>query len=342
MATIHDVANTARVSIKTVSRVLNCSPLVSEATRERVANAMAALEFSPSAAARNLRGVPTGLVAVIAEQLTITPDSFEIIKGIQSVCEELGKVLLIGETGGRSDTARRLVADFREHRVEAFLFASLFHRQVSIEPMFGDTPLVLANCFEAVPRYTQVVPDDESGGHAAASLLLEAGHRDIAYLQLIPGMVATKLRLRGFHRAMHEHGVTPTPQWLLHGAELAEGDEFAHLPDALELLFSGEHRPSAIMCGNDKMAMRIIFLLQRRGLSVPEDVSIVGYDDYRLISEAIYPGLTTVSLPYREIGELAARSVMTGRPTPAETVSVPCRPVVRGTVRPLAARRSQA
>lgn len=341
MATIHDVADKARVSIKTVSRVLNGGTQVSEATRERVAKAMAALEFSPSAAARNLRGVPTGLVAVIAEQLTITPDSFEIIKGIQTVCEEMGKVLLIGETGGRPDAVHRLVAGFREHRVEAFLFATLCHRQIVLEPMLGDTPVALANCYESAPRYTQVVPDDEAGGHAAVTILLDAGHRDIAFLQLIPNMVATELRLRGFSRAMRERGVAPVPQWVRHGAEPFEGDEFAHLPDVLDSIFGGARRPTAIMCGNDKMAMRVIFLLQRRAMRVPEDVSVVGYDDYRLISEAIYPGLTTVSLPYREIGELCARSVLTGRATPAETVQVPCRPVMRGTVLPRALSKGQ-
>ena len=334
MATIHDVANKARVSIKTVSRVLNGGTQVSEGTRQRVADAMAALAFSPSAAARNLRGVPTGLVAVIAEQLTITPDSFEIIKGIQSVCEEMGKVLLIGETGGRPDAVQRLVSGFRNHRVEAVLFATLCHQQVSIEPVMGDTPVALANCYEADLRYTQVVPDDEAGGHVAATILLDAGHRDIAFLQLIPGMVATDLRLQGFQRALTERGVAPVPEWVLHGAEPVEGDEFAHLPDALDRLFGAARRPTAILCGNDKMAMRVMFLLQRRGLRVPEDVSLVGYDDYRLISEALYPGLTTVSLPYREIGELSARSVLMAQPAEAATVRVQCRPVLRGTVLP--------
>ena len=117
MATIHDVAEKAGVSIKTVSRVLNGGTEVSEKTRTRIEKAMQALEFTPSAAARMLRGKPTGLVAVIAEQLTTSPDSSEIIKGIHHVCEQLGKVLLIGETGGRADVADRLVADMRERRV---------------------------------------------------------------------------------------------------------------------------------------------------------------------------------------------------------------------------------
>ena len=331
MATIHDVAEAAGVSIKTVSRVLNGGTEVTEKTRARIEQAMRTLEFTPSAAARMLRGRPTGLVAVIAEKLTTTPDSSEIIKGIQTVCEQLGKVLLIGETGGHADVADRLVADMRERRVEAILYATPFHREVSLQSLLGGTPTALANCFEAPGRYAQVVPDDEGGGYAAAQIVLQAGHRRIAFLQLIPGMVATKLRLRGFHKAMREHGVTPDPQWLIHGAEAGEADEFSHLADAVERLFASRQPPTAILCGNDKMAMRVIFILQRRGLRVPADVSIVGFDDFRLISEALDPGLTTVALPYREIGELSGRLVLEGAADPA-TIRVPCVPVLRGTV----------
>lgn len=332
MATIHDVAEKAGVSIKTVSRVLNGATEVSEKTRMRIEQAMRSLEFTPSAAARMLRGRPTGLVAVIAERLTTTPDSSEIIKGIQLVCEQLGKVLLIGETGGHAVIANRLVADMRERRVEAILFATPFHRQVALEQLLGGTRTVLANCFEVPGRYTQVIPDDEGGGYAAAQIVLQAGHRKIAFLQLIPDMVATVLRLRGFHRAMQEHGVTANAKWLIHGAEAADADEFSHLAEAVERLFATTNRPTAILCGNDKMAMRVIFILQRRGLRVPADVSIVGFDDFRLISEALDPGLTTVALPYCEIGELSGRYALEQAPEEAVTVRVPCVPVMRGTV----------
>lgn len=341
MATIHDVADKAGVSIKTVSRVLNGGTEVSQKTRTRIEQAMHALEFTPSAAARMLRGRPTGLVAVIAEQLTTTPDSSEIIKGIQMVCEELGKVMLIGETGGHADIASRLVADMRERRVEAILYATPFHREVALEPLLGATPVVLANCFEAPGRYTQVVPDDEGGGYAAAQIVLQAGHRDIAFLQLIPGMVATGLRLRGFLQAMQEHAVAPNPAWLVHGAEGDALNEFSHLTEAVERLFANDHPPTAILCGNDKMAMRVIFMLQRRGLRVPADVSVVGFDDFRLISEALDPGLTTVALPYREIGALSGRRVLEQAPGEAVTIRVPCVPVMRGTVGAPARRAGQ-
>lgn len=339
MSTIHDVAEKAGVSIKTVSRVLNDASSVSEKTRKKIEQAMQALDFAPSAAARMLRGRPTDLVAVIAEQLTTSPDSSDIIKGIQSVCEQLGKMLLIGETGGHAGTANRLVADMRERRVEAIMFATPFHAQVTIEPILGATPTVLANCFEAPARFPQIVPDDEGGGYAAGQLVLQAGHKKIALLQLIPHMVATDLRLQGFLRAMREHGVTPREEWLLHGAAPIPDAEFSHLHDAIDRLFASRDRPTAILCGNDKMAIRVIFILQRRGLRVPDDVSVVGFDDFRLISEALDPGLTTVALPYREMGELAARRAF-GGDTAADTVRVPCRAVERGTVtRPAKGKR---
>nr|WP_229501911.1 LacI family DNA-binding transcriptional regulator [Telluria cellulosilytica] len=331
VSTIHDVAEKAGVSIKTVSRVLNDASSVSEKTRKRIEHAMQALDFAPSAAARMLRGRPTDLVAVIADQLTTTPDSSEIIKGIQSVCEDLGKMLIIGETGGQAHVASRLVADMRTRRVEAIIFATTFHRPVTVTDTLGQTPAVLANCFEAASRFAEVIPDDEGGGYAAAETVLRAGHRKIAFLQLIEGMVATRLRLQGFRRAMQDHGVRPNDAWLLHGATPGVEDEFAQLRTTIDGLFAGAERPTAILCGNDKMAIRVIFLLQRRGLRVPEDVSVVGFDDFRLLSEASDPGLTTVTLPYREIGALAARRALAKDLAPG-IVRVPCRAVLRGTV----------
>jgi len=332
VSTIHDVAEKAGVSIKTVSRVLNDASSVSEKTRLRIEQAMQILDFAPSAAAQMLRGRPTDLVAVIAERLTTTPDSSEIIKGIQSVCEAQGKMLIIGETGGQASVANRLVADMRTRRVEAIIFATPFHREVMLNEVLGQTPAVLANCFEASPRFAQVVPDDEGGGYAAAQVVLQAGHHRIAFLQLIEDMVATRLRMKGFRRAMQEHGVQPEEAWLLHGAmPAAADDEFNQLKTTIERLFASADRPTAILCGNDKMAMRVIFILQRRGLRVPEDVSVVGFDDFRLISEALDPGLTTVALPYREIGELAARQAFGERQEPG-ILRVPCRAVMRGTV----------
>lgn len=341
MPTIHDVAEEAGVSIKTVSRVLNDPGTVKEKTRRRIEKAMESLDFAPSAVARMLRGRPTGLVAVIAEQLTTTPDSAEIIKGIQSVCEENGKMMLIGETGGVAETGSRLVADMRERRVEAIIFATPFHREVALNHVLGQTPAVLVNCYEATPRYAEVLPDDAGGGYEAAQIVLQAGHRKIAFLQLIEGMTATRLRLQGFQRAMQEHGVQVNPQWLLHGAAAIAGGEFGRLEEAIDSLFAQAERPTAILCGNDKMAMRVIFILQRRGLRVPDDVSVVGFDDFRIISEALYPGLTTVALPYREIGEIAARRALGGDEAPAATERVPCRPVIRGTVAPPPTKRGK-
>jgi LacI family transcriptional regulator len=330
VSTIHDVAARAGVSIKTVSRVLNDASSVSEKTRQRIEQAMQALDFAPSAAARMLRGRPTDLIAVIADKLTTTPDSSEIIKGIQSVCEDLGKMLIIGETGGQADVASRLVADMRARRVEAIIFATTFHRPVKLDQTLGHTPAVLANCFEETHRFAQVVPDDEGGGYAAAEAVLQAGHRKIAFLQLTEGMVATDLRMRGFRRAMQDYGAQPNEAWLLHGTTPDE-DEFTQLKSRIERLFETADRPTAILCGNDKMAIRVIFILQRRGIRVPEDMSIVGFDDFRLLSEASDPGLTTVTLPYREIGAAAARRALDKEQGPG-ILRVPCRAVIRGTV----------
>jgi LacI family transcriptional regulator len=151
-------------------------------------------------------------------------------------------------------------------------------------------------------------------------------------------MVATSLRMRGFRRAMQDYGVRPNDAWLLHGTTPDE-DEFTHLKARLDSLFATDDRPTAILCGNDKMAIRVIFILQRRGIRVPEDISVVGFDDFRLLSEASDPGLTTVTLPYREMGAIAARRALGAEREPT-VLRVPCRAVLRGTV--AAPRAAQA
>lgn len=312
MATIRDVAERAGVSVKTVSRYLSGYKGISARTLQRIEAAADALEFFPSAAARSLRGEPSGLVSIIADNLTTTPFSFDIIKGVQSVCEKRGKVLLIGETRDRDKIFGQLVTRFREQKVEAIIKATFFHKPIVIDLKFERCPLVLVNCFDTQGTYPSVVPDDQDGAYQLTKHLIGNGHRRIACIELPSNMVAAKLRRKGFERAMDEANIEVNPKWLIPSDRRSPDAMSSWLATVLGNLCrpSGQRgassRPSAIMCANDLMAMRVIMQLNSLNIRVPDDISVVGYDDFQIISMNTRPSLTTCTLPYFQMGARAA------------------------------------
>lgn len=307
MSSIKDVAEKAGVSIKTVSRVLSSPELVSEKTYLKIKEVMNELEYYPSAAAQSLRGQKKGVVCVIAEDLTTSPDSFELIAGIQSECDKHGKLLMIGESGGNQQSFENLVNDFRQQRAQAIIFATKFHKEVKIEKSFNKCPLILVNCYEKTLRHPTILPNDKLGAFELTHKLLSLGHKRIAYLTLFKSMSATVLRTQGFIEAHKIHNVDLEPALIIEAVTNTNKDELANLEQIIEQLINSNNPPSAILCGNDKMAMRAFMLIRRKGLRIPEDITVVGYDDYKLISENLVPNLTTVSLPYFEMGSKAAR-----------------------------------
>ncbi|PTQ07457.1 LacI family transcriptional regulator [Sphingomonas oleivorans] len=306
MANIHDVAKRADVSVKTVSRYLSGYQGISRKTVERIEKAAEELEFFPSAAARSLRGQPSGILCLIADNLTTTPFSFDIVKGVQSVCEIHGKLLLIGETRESPHIFAQLIRRFRQQKVEAIIKATFYHKQIEITQKFEHCPLVLVNCFDEAGRFSSVVPDDEQGAYDLTKRLITLGHRDIANITLPEDMIATRLRQQGFVRAMQESAIPLNAEWIIHAERKEPAETSTWLHALLERLLAGRKRPTAIMCGNDKMALRVIMHLHAMNISIPDDISVVGYDDYTLISENTVPPLTTASLPYYQMGVRAA------------------------------------
>ena len=315
MHSIDDVAKRAAVSVKTVSRILSGYAGVRPETRGRVQRAMEELEYYPSAAARSLRGKKASTLGVIAEHLTTTPDAFEIVAGIQAECDKYETVMMIGETSGRSAAFDTLVQRFRQQRARAVIYATMFMQQVKIEHSFRFCPLILVNCIDSKRAYPAVIPNDQAGGRAATAELLRLGHRRIAFIGLFEEMYATQQRKRGYLAALRGHRLEIDARLIRTGVSNAGDGEFAPLPGILEELFRLTNPPTAILCGNDKMAMRVFFLLRRyMGKEIPRDVSIVGYDNYRLIAENLIPGLTTVSLPYFDMGAAAVRLALAACP----------------------------
>lgn len=313
MATIYDVAKAAGVSPKTVSRVLNRDAPVGLETREKVERAMDQLGYVRSNAARMMRsnrseliGLVTGAISDIAGQTEVAglPDTL-ILQGVQQVVGESGKTLMIADTGGDRDKVAPLVRTFLEHRVEGLIFVTSFHREVPPRMAGVGVPVVLANCYDTLGT-PSIIPDDREGQRLLVSRLIEAGHRRIGFLTLDPQMRAGVLRPMGYRDALDAAGIAFDQALVEPAYDMGKAETSAAIAAPLERLLALDEPPTVICCGNDAMAMQLYGLLRARGIRVPEDMSVAGYDDHRIIAETLYPPLTTAALPYLEIGRRAA------------------------------------
>lgn len=315
LSTIYDVAKLAGVSPKTVSRVINRDAPVAQSTRDAVEAAIGQLGYVPSSAARAMRSSKTGLIGLISGAISEVETSPEqsglpeiyIFQGVQKVLRDAGKTLLIADTGGDANNVPSLVRTFAEHRVEGLIYVAAYHQPVELPEPNGVGEFVIANGFDTSGRPC-VVPDDYNGQKSLTERLIEIGHRRIAYLTLPQDLVATRERTQGYIDAHTEAGLEVDPR-LIRAADSmspANDDRRSVLKYALDSVLALPEPPTVICAGNDRLALQLYGRLRSRGIEVPGDISIAGYDDYRLISETLYPPLTTVELPYHRMGQEAA------------------------------------
>jgi len=218
--------------------------------------------------------------------------------------EASGKTLLIADTGGQMDRVPQLIRTFEEHRVEGLLYVADHHRKVSLPPVSTSTKMVLANCFDDKGT-PSVLPNDHQGQFNLVKSMIAKGHRRIAYLALSTQLVATEHRIAGYKDALATAGITFDPA-LVVPAEFGVADDddagVQLLWDAIDRVLSLPEPPTVICFGNDRMAMRAYGILRSRGVALPDDLSVAGYDGHRLITETLYPTLTSAELPYGAIG----------------------------------------
>ena len=344
MATIVDVAKRASVSLKTVSRVINGEGHVRDATRSAVQAAIDELGYVPSNAARSMRSQRSRLIGIVTGAISHSqptgsvglPDIF-VVKGAQTVLERQGIIPLIADTGSDPVRTARIFRTLLEHRVDGIIYVAEYHQKVVLPSLAVDTPLVLANCFDDAGHYA-IVPDDEAGERTLVEGLIARGHRRIGMLTLPEHVPAQPLRLNGYRSALDAADIAFDPALVEIGTSSDREHEFAPLEDALGRLLALPDPPTAICCANDKMAMRIFALLADRGISVPGDLSVVGFDDYRVISEQLQPPLSSAGLAYEEIGARAAQVLLDlprGRATPGIVERLAGPVVWRGSVQPL-------
>ncbi|WP_181421947.1 LacI family DNA-binding transcriptional regulator [Halomonas sp. LBP4] len=319
MVSIKDVARLAGTSFKTVSRVINDDPAVREETRGKVLKAIGELGYRPNSAARTMRSQRSGVIGFISDRVTTQPHAGDILRGAQQVADAHDKVLMVVNIDRDAGFCHRQRAldMLLERRVEGLLYACDYHREVELPREMGMVPSVLANGFAPGGKVPTFLPDEQRAAREATRLLLDQGHRRIAYLGLNPRLAAAALRLAGYRQVLEEAGIGVDEaliQPALVGAP--DGDERSTVEGAIDALLASSPRPTAILCGQDSTAMQLYLALACRGLCVGRDLAVASFDDQRPISTFLTPGLTTMRLPHLEMGQQAMHCLLAGPQEP--------------------------
>lgn len=332
-ATIKDVSREAGVSIKTVSRVLNNERYVGESTRERVQAAVALLNFRPSTAARSLAGKRSFQIALICDN----PSPYyiyEMQSGIRDRCAHDG-VRMIAQPYDRDSAT---LIDDVESLVDATSVDGLI-----LTPPVTDYPAVLDLLARRGVRFVRVSPggdtaltsssfiDNAGAAQVMTEHLIALGHRRIGFVKGHPDYATSAHRFAGYTAALAAAGIAQD-------AALIRGGffDFASGGLAAEALFDLADPPSAIFASSDDMAAGVLAAAHKRGLRVPGQVSVAGFDDTALAA-VVWPPLTTIRQPTRAMGYQAADLLLMGDDAPNEQREVPFELVVRDSTGPFSA-----
>ncbi|HEY4388799.1 MAG TPA: LacI family DNA-binding transcriptional regulator [Ktedonobacteraceae bacterium] len=318
---IADIARSAGVSHTTVSRALRGNPLISSDTRERIERLAREMGYTPNAIAQSLQTHQTGTIGLV---VTTIADPFfgEVVRGVEAVAREAGLSVFLSASYNQPEQEMAIIDTFRRRRVDGVLIAS--SRILDYEQHIK-VPTVLINSQASSQNMLlhSVVVDDYLGAQLAVQHLLQLGHRAIGYLGSHSRPRSNQQRLSGFQKALAEAGITCDDRWVVlapHEEASSEEDLTVGQDMASRLLDTGV---TAIFCYNDMIAIGVLAACRKRGLTVPEDMSVVGFDDVNVASY-IEPQLTTICQPKVQLGQLAMQvmqDLLSNRPGQNHTLS---------------------
>lgn len=300
-ATLLQVAQRAGVSRSTASFVLtgrHVDMRISDDARQRVLRAAQELDYRPNLMARSLRTKVTRTIALVSDTIASDPYAGRAIHGSLASAVAHGHLLFIGETEGDPLVEEKLISDFLDRQVDAFVYASMFTRYVRVPKQLRGRPLVLLNCLTRGARtaYHSVIPDEVAAGWTAAKTLIEAGHRGGIYLVGSPAqhVFAGRERLAGIGEGLAAAGT-----------KLAGVIDCNWWPDsaydAVSRALAAGTRPRAVICLNDRIALGAYQAIRGAGLFIPDDISVLSFDDSELAAW-LRPQLTSIALPHYQLG----------------------------------------
>ncbi|MDE3104708.1 MAG: LacI family DNA-binding transcriptional regulator [Acidobacteriota bacterium] len=324
---IRGVAARARVSIATVSRTINHVPTVDPALAKRVWKAVKELNYFPNTQARALVSGRSRLFGLIVSEIT-NPFFPELIQQFEAIAVQHGYEILLGSTSYDAAKTEQCVRRMLERKVDGVAVMTFGIEELLLNRFEeGDIPTVFIDLGPSTPHSRTISVDYQQGITEAIQHLAALGHRDIAFLSGPLRMHSAQARSDAFARAMQQAGLVTRPEWMLEGTHTLDGGR-----DAMQRMLKTRRWPTAIVCSNDVTAIGVQHALFDARLRVPEDFSLVGFDDIHL-AEYTIPPLTTVRMASEDLAHAAIGTLleMLGTAEAAAGTPVPTHLIVRQT-----------
>lgn len=338
MATLRDVAKQADVSVSTVSRVFNEPDKVKVDTRVRVQQAVKALGYRPSRVARRLR-VENGLAHMLGLVIPDIQNPFfaDLARGVEDVAQANGYTVIVNNSDEDSDKQRMCLETLRTESVDGVILPPVREQDDDVDALAASgIPVVCVDRRMKTIAYDTIVSDSVQGAYEAVSYLIANGHRRIGLIGGIPSLSTSRERRVGYERAHSDHGADIHPELIREGDSRQESgrsmaEELLDLPEP----------PTALFTGNNLMTLGAVEAIHLRGLRIPQNISVVAYDDVPW-ALALNPPLTAVDQPGNEIGRRAAEMLLQRINDPGRSptlVTLQPRLIVRKSVSRIPVRR---
>jgi LacI family transcriptional regulator len=323
---IHTVARLSNVSIATVSRTINHIPTVNPKMAKRVWEVIRELDYFPNTQARSLVSGRSRLLGLIVSEIT-NPFFPELIQGFEDVAVEHGYEILIGSTNYDPERMKRCIRRMVERKAEGVAVMTFGIEEPLLDQLADrKVPLVFVDVGPERPGISLLRVDYHHGIRQGVQHLAALGHRDIAFVTGPLRLHSAHSRLAAFHRAVQECGIVVDKGRIIEGDHTMEGGMAA-----AEKLLTGAKLPTAVMCSNDVTAIGVLHEAYRAGLRVPDDLSVIGFDNIHLTQMTI-PPLTTIQMSCFELAKaavLALKAHVEGTPAPKREYPIETRLVVR-------------
>ncbi|EMI4156025.1 substrate-binding domain-containing protein [Vibrio parahaemolyticus] len=306
MATMKDIAKLAGVSTSTVSHVINKTRFVSEEISERVNNAAKELNYyAPSALARSLKVNRTKTIGMLVTTST-NPFFGEVVKGVERSCYHKGYSLILCNTEGDNERMRQSINTLLQKRVDGLILmcSSLEGERIDVFERYPDIPVVVMDWGPMLFTSDKIQDNSLRGGYLAAKYLIDCGHTQIGCITGPLIKHQAQMRYEGYKRAMNEAGLEFNANWIIESDFECEGGY-----QAFKKMAERGTLPSSIFVSNDMMAMGVINAANELSIKVPDDLSIIGYDDIH-IAKFMSPSLTTIHQPKYRLGQAAVETLV--------------------------------
>ncbi len=306
--TLKDVAEAAGVSSATASLVLNgrADGRVSADLVVRVEEASARLNYRPNLVARSLRTQESKTIGIISNDVATTPFAGAMLSGAQEVAWRNGWLLLLVNSNGDAAMEKAAVQSLIQRNVDGFIYAAMFHQEIETPDYLNEQKIILLDCVDSAKKFDSVVPNEYQGATDAVQYLVDQGHKRIAHINTSENVIASRKRLKAFKDVLKANNLDFNPDYVVKVADSNSIDGYAGTQKLLAL----KELPTAIFCYTDRIAMGAYEAITEAGLSVPKDISVVGFDNQLNIADALRPPLTTVQLPHFEMGAWAVTRLL--------------------------------